>query len=279
MANSKKTKNRIYQQFYELAGRLFPEDRLTYSSLSGIVRKKWVLKKLAQMPKGNLLDCGCNIGRLSERWKKGTVYAVDIAYSLVSKGKRLYPEINFIQGDIQNLNFIRTESIENAMAIEVVEHLEHPEDFLKTLYQALKKKGQALITTPGYSSHRPVLEPLGIIQSFGIKEGTREKKYLHTAYKPDELAEMAKRAGFDIIEKGSFEYELRGWVKPFTLARRLFFWLSAKFFESSKLNWLFIQFIQHLEIDLFGCLDVFGFSRLLKKIFKEGRRSYLLIQK
>ncbi len=265
-----------YRNFYELAGKLYPEDRLTYSSLSGLVRKRWVLERLAAMPGGNLLDCGCNIGRLSSYWNKGPVFAIDIAYSLVGKGKRLYPAINFIQGDIQELKFIKPESIDNAIAIEVIEHLPRPEDFLNELYKAMKKGGMVLITTPGYSRHRPVFIPLGIIKSYGINKGPQGRHYLHTAYKPEELARLVENARFLVIEKGGFEFELRGWVKPIVILQRVFDCVSERFFPTSKLNHLFLQFLQTMEIDIFYILDVFFFSKFLKALFKEGRRTYLI---
>uniref|UniRef100_A0A7C4TB18 Class I SAM-dependent methyltransferase n=1 Tax=candidate division WOR-3 bacterium TaxID=2052148 RepID=A0A7C4TB18_UNCW3 len=268
-----------YREFYELAGKLYPEDNLTYSSLSGIIRKKWVTKKLKTLPGGNLLDCGCNIGRLAAAWTKGSVFAIDISYSLVLRGKKLYPEINFIQGDIQEIGFFKPNSIDNAIAIEVIEHLPRPEDFLKGLYRIMKKNGTLLITTPNYSRFRPKLVPLGIIQSFGVRKGTSGEKYLHTAYKPEELASLVESAGFVTLEKGSFEFELRGWVKPLVVMRRMFDWLSMKFFKESKLNITFIKFIQSLELNLFYILDVFNLVRFLKIFFKEGRRTYLLCKK
>ncbi|MEO0227560.1 MAG: methyltransferase domain-containing protein [candidate division WOR-3 bacterium] len=268
--------NKKYRMFYELAGRFYPEDKLTYSSLSGLVRKKWVSRKLASMPPGNLLDCGCNIGRLAAFWDKGPVFAIDIAYSLVAKGKNLYPKINFIQGDIQHLTFIKPESIDNAIAIEVIEHLPQPEAFLTGLYKAMKKGGMVLITTPGYSRHRPVFIPLGIIKSYGIDKGPQGKHYLHTAYKPEELARLAENAQFKVIEKGSFEFELRGWVKPLVILQRFFNGLSEKLFPVSRLNHLFLQFTQTMEIDIFYILDVFYFAKFLRTLFKEGRRTFIV---
>ncbi|MEO0162573.1 MAG: class I SAM-dependent methyltransferase, partial [candidate division WOR-3 bacterium] len=145
-----------YREFYERAGELYPEDKFTYSSLSGIMRKKWVTRKIAQLPPGNLLDCGCNIGRLAAEWKRGMVIGVDIAFALLKKGKNLYPDINFIQGDLMNLRFLKPNSIDNALAIEVIEHLPRVDDFLKELTKVLKTNGTVLVTTPSYSRKRPV---------------------------------------------------------------------------------------------------------------------------
>ncbi len=268
-----------YREFYELAGRCYPEDRLTYSSLSGIIRKKWVIKKLKELPSGNLLDCGCNIGRISAEWRKGEVFGVDIAYALLARGKEIYPHISFIQGDLQKIQFLKPNSIDNAIAIEVIEHLTDVDEFLNGIFNILKKDGMLLITTPSYSHKRPTMANLGVLRSFGIKKGVIGEQYLHTAYKPVELKIMLEKAGFTVLETGSFEFELRGWVKPFTLLNRIFESLSERFFPYSQLNRLFVDFLRRFELDTFYILNTFGLGWLLQKLFKEGRRAYVLAKK
>ncbi len=268
-----------YRVFYEIAGRCYPEDRLTYSSLSGIMRKKWVLNKLKELPPGNLLDCGCNIGRLSSEWNKGMVIGVDIAYSLLKKGKSNFPNINFVQGDLREIEFFKKDSIDNAIAIEVIEHLDRVSDFLDGLYNILKPGGMVLITTPSYSGKRPELLKLGVLKSFGIREGIDGEHYFHTAYKPEELQDMLMKSKFSVIEWGSFEFELRGWVKPFTILRNFFESIGDRLFPCSLLNIIIVEFLNRLEIDTFYILDTLGLGKLTKILFKEGRRSYVLAKK
>lgn len=268
-----------YREFYELAGRKYPEDRLTYSSLSGIIRKKWVIKKLEELPAGSLLDCGCNIGRISAEWKKGAVFGVDIAYSLLAQGKAMYPHINFIQGDLQKIQFCKPNSIDNVIVIEVIEHLVYVDDFLNGVFDILKKNGIILVTTPSYSYKRPIMVKLGVLRSYGVKKGVIGEEYLHTAYKPAELKIILEKAGFTVLESGSFEFELRGWVKPFTMLNRIFESLSEKFFPYSRLNRLFVDFLHRFELDTFYILNTFGLGWLLQKLFKEGRRAYVLAKK
>ncbi len=268
-----------YREFYERAGELYPEDKFTYSSLSGIMRKKWVTRKIAQLPPGNLLDCGCNIGRLAAEWKRGMVIGVDIAFALLKKGKNLYPDINFIQGDLMNLRFLKPNSIDNALAIEVIEHLPRVDDFLKELTKVLKTNGTVLVTTPSYSRKRPVFTKIGILKSFGIKEGVEGEYYLHTAYKPEELKSLLENAGFEVVEYGSFEFETRGWVKPFTLLNRFYEGLAERFFPCSRLNIFFMGLVNRIELNIFYILDTIGLSWFIKKFFKEGRRTYVLARK
>ncbi len=268
-----------YRKFYECVGQYYPEDEIVYATLSGLLRKKWIVSKMHTMPRGNLLDCGCNVGRLSSQWRGGTVYGIDIAFSVLRRGKGLYPEINLIQGDLRKINFIKQNSIDNAIAIEVLEHLDKPNEFLDGLYTVMKNGGLVLITVPCYTYFRPKYISLGVLQSFGVCEGTEGKLYLHTAYKPEELAQMATGCGFRIIEKGFFEYELRGWLKPLSIVVTIFELLSERFFPRSRLNYMVTKLIEGVRINLFYILETFSFSKLLRRVFKEGRRSYILIQK
>jgi 2-polyprenyl-3-methyl-5-hydroxy-6-metoxy-1,4-benzoquinol methylase len=268
-----------YRRFYECVGQCYPEDEIAYSTLSGILRKKWVLSKMPKMPRGNLLDCGCNVGRLSSQWKRGTVYGIDIAFSVLKRGKKLYHDSHFIQGDLRAIDFIKTDSIDNAIAIEVLEHLEKPYDFLNGLHKIMKVGGFVLITVPCYTYSRPKHISLGIMKSFGVLEGTDGQQYLHTAYKPEELVQMTTRCGFKVIEKGFFEFELRGWLKPLSVVVGVFELISEKFFPYSRLNYMVARLTEHVKINLFYIFDTFCLSKLLKSIFKEGKRSYVLVQK
>lgn len=268
-----------YRKFYESVGKHYPEDRIVYSTLSGLLRKKWILAKMKTMPPGNLLDCGCNVGRLSSDWEKGAVFGIDISLSVLQKGIKLFPKTNFIQGDLRKIEFAKPNSIDNAIACEVMEHIDKPIDFLKGLYGIIKKDGFVLITVPCYSYFRPRLVSLGIMKSFGVLKGTKGKLFLHTAYKHEELAKMTSDVGFKIIEKGYFEFELRGWLKLLTLVEQIFGLASERFFPDSRLNYMVARFIERLKINLFFIFETFGFSKLLKKFFKEGRRSYIIAKK
>ncbi|MGB7054662.1 MAG: methyltransferase domain-containing protein, partial [bacterium] len=173
----------------------------------------------------------------------------------------------------------RQGSFHNAIACEVVEHLDQPAAFFEHLYQVIKKGGHVLVTTPNFSHRRPNYVGLGILRSFGVTAGTSDENYLHTAYHPYELATMAKAAGFTVIERGSIEHELRGWLKPLTVIQETFNTLSRKFFPSSKLIQLFQSSINRIEINAFAILDTLFLSQILRCIFKQGRRSYILAKK
>jgi 2-polyprenyl-3-methyl-5-hydroxy-6-metoxy-1,4-benzoquinol methylase len=268
-----------YREFYETLGMKYPEDRIVYNTLSGILRKKWILDKLATMPAGNLLDCGCNIGTLSKEWRRGRVVGVDISLNLLRMGQKIAPHTDFVQADLRDLGMFKRESIDNAIACEVVEHLDKPNLFFDHLAGIIKKGGRVLITAPNFSRYRPTLVPLGIMESFGVTKGTTGTKYLHTAYKPGELAAMAGAAGFTVVEQGSFEHELRGWLKPASVLEKSLGILSTHFFPTSRLNRLIERAITRIEVNAYAILDMLFLSRILKHLFEQGRRSYIVAVK
>jgi 2-polyprenyl-3-methyl-5-hydroxy-6-metoxy-1,4-benzoquinol methylase len=268
-----------FRAFYEALGERYPEDQLVYQTLSGWIRKKWILHKQQTLPAGNLLDCGCNTGLLSKDWHSGSVFGIDLSYAVLHRGKVNAPQTSFVQADLRDLGMFKLDSFDNAIACEVVEHLDQPGMFFKHLYRVMKKSGHVLATTPNYSHKRPEKMELGILRSFGITTGTSGSTYLHTAYRPDELATLAQAAGFTIVEQGSFEHELRGWLKPLTVVQSTFNTLSRRFFPLSKLIQLYEGSINRTEINAFAILDTLSLSRILRRIFKQGRRSYILAKK
>lgn len=269
----------IYYTFYETVGAKYPEDDITYATISGLLRKKWITGTLQSFASGILLDCGCNVGRLSSGWRRGQIIGIDISYAVLHRGTQLFPKTDFIQGDLRAMRFIRDRTIDNAIACEVVEHLDAPDCFLKDLYRVLKPGSRALITVPGYT-HDPVCcIELGIMRSYGITTGTHGDRYLHHAYSHDELAALVQQAGFHILASGSFEIELRLWQKPLTILENIFYVISSRVFPRSRLNRLFQRSLDRLKINVFFVLDMFGLSWLLKKMFKQGRRLYMIITK
>jgi ubiquinone/menaquinone biosynthesis C-methylase UbiE len=118
-----------------------------YSSqnrLEKLVVKRFLknLKKLI-IPLGarNLLDVGCGEGFITDFICKSIrcpVTAVDIGDDVLKKARNDYPEISFIKGSAYKLPF-KDKSFEIVSAIEILEHLEHPENALREFKRVSKK--------------------------------------------------------------------------------------------------------------------------------------------
>lgn len=89
-----------------------------------------------------VLDVGCGEGftlsRLS-REKIGKTYeGIEVDDSAIELGKKLYPNLKFIKGDIYKLPF-KSNSFDLVVCTEVLEHLENPRKAYKELIRVSRK--------------------------------------------------------------------------------------------------------------------------------------------
>jgi len=68
-------------------------------------------------------------------------------------------------------------------------------------------------------------------------------------------------------------------LKPLNILEKLLGMLSVQFFPVSRFNQLIARAINLLEINAYTILETLFLSRILKHVFKQGRRSYILAEK
>jgi ubiquinone/menaquinone biosynthesis C-methylase UbiE len=96
----------------------------------------------------SVLDIGCGEGFISAEINRHfpdmKITAIDFDAEAVKKAQNLHGSgggggnIVFQRGDIYNLEF-QNNSFDIVLCLEVLEHLEHPEDALKEIYRVCKK--------------------------------------------------------------------------------------------------------------------------------------------
>lgn len=90
------------------------------------------------------LDVGCADGTFTkyylEKYPDTVGYGMDISIEALKLAKLNCPEGSFISRIPKGMNLIHCG--------EVLEHLEHPEDLIKQMYESLDPKGLLVITTP-----------------------------------------------------------------------------------------------------------------------------------
>lgn len=95
-----------------------------------------------------ILEYGCAYGSGSQVLKDYglRVIATDISKIAVERAKKIHPDIVFKVHDMQKL--FRAEKIfDYAIACDVIEHLEKPEQGIKNVYKILKPGGVAILST------------------------------------------------------------------------------------------------------------------------------------
>ena len=125
--------------------RIFKETKLDWFDRK---RWKWLLKRWKG---GNLIDMGClwseaPINALY-RFPDASVWGLDQANEAIKAMAERYPEIKYVQSDVYDTQF-PDKIFDYAVAGELIEHLERPQDFIKEAYRILKIGGILALSTP-----------------------------------------------------------------------------------------------------------------------------------
>ena len=191
--------------FYEQCGEKYPEEEIVYKTLRGRLRKRFVLRYLQSFT-GSLLEIGCNRGMYLQAYNNGPRFGIDLSSSVLSQAHTGKP-VSLAVADAEQLCF-HSKSFDNVLCSEVLEHCLHPEELFSGITEVLKTNGFALLTTPNYNKKRPGYVELGTLKAFDVDCGCGDS-YFHTAYKPQELIEMAGRAGLFVLDVGTLEKEVK----------------------------------------------------------------------
>ncbi len=159
------------------------------------------LAPLAPPPQFNLLDIGCGEGHLTAQLKKQcptiqTVYGIDMSLTACVKGKRLYPELEFIVGDAYSLPF-QDKSFDIVLLNNIWEHVPDPCRMLSAAAPLMKDDGIVLISTPNRYRFTNIVR----------KTLTGRCKLVSThhvtEYSQGQVEEQLEFMGFDVVEVAS----------------------------------------------------------------------------
>lgn len=148
--------------------------------------------KLAKYYKGGrFLDAGCFnsplIIELKRIYPTEEFIGVDKSRYVLDILQERHPEVRYVVGDINNLQF-KDEHFSYVVAAEILEHLEAPEKAVKELYRVLEKGGTLAVSVPDNE----------------IENGRVSPDHIWS-FNENELRELLEKAGFRQIEITKYE--------------------------------------------------------------------------
>ena len=117
-------------------------------------------------PGGLVLDVGCGVGQVVGRLQNAgfEAYGVDVSEPNIERAKKVCPRCQFYDG--KTLPF-PDQHFDRVGALNVLEHVEEPESFLRELVRVTKIGGRVVVSSPnflraiGFRDYHPKMRGLG----------------------------------------------------------------------------------------------------------------------
>jgi len=129
-----------------------------------------------QVPSGKVLDVGCGVGQVVARLQSAgfEAYGVDVSEPNIERAKTVCSRCQLYDG--KTVPFA-DQFFDSVGALNVLEHVEQPEDFLRELVRVTKIGGRVLVSSPnffrvfGFRDYHPKMR--------GVRNKWRNWKRLH----------------------------------------------------------------------------------------------------
>jgi ubiquinone/menaquinone biosynthesis C-methylase UbiE len=107
-------------------------------------------EQAAKHVKGKMLEIGCGVGKGLELFpdKIDHYTAVDKNTKLINFLQKRFPDYNFIDKFIPPLEGLEDNTFDTVVTLQVIEHIEDDNLFLREIHRVLKTGGKAVIATP-----------------------------------------------------------------------------------------------------------------------------------
>lgn len=230
--------------------------KLFYFILGLILLRNWHISRSLKRIRKQLndesviLDAGSGFGqyvyRMSRMNKKWKIKGIDINKDLVEDCRKFFAgtdsedRVEFETADLTGFN--EPGRYDLIIMIDVLEHIEDDLSVLVNLYNALKKNGLILISTPSDRGGSDVNEPMGI--SF-IGEHVRN------GYGVEEITKKLGKAGFVNI-RSKYTYG-----KPGNLSWRLSMKYPVRMLNKSSFFYFFLPVYYIVLSPLIAVLNIF----------------------
>lgn len=174
------------------------------------IKIRIVSQLLGDIEGKTVLDIGIGEGFFSRLClqKKAKTISLDFADPMIQYHKENNPDFTLVQADAQYLPF-KNESFDTVLALDVIEHLPSPPNFLNEVNRVLRKGGRLILTTPntGNIIEETLKMPFRVLSKF-LPIKMREKDVDHCTHMKEfsvrELRALLKTSNFKIRKFDTF---------------------------------------------------------------------------
>lgn len=159
------------------------------------------LSKMMEPVDGKILDIGCHSGLCTEKiisWTHPTeVHGIDLSAKAIEKARKRIKNGKFIVGDAEKLPYDRN-YFDAVYCIEMLEHVDFPDQVLRQIHRILKKGKYAVILIP---TDNLLFQVIWFI--WNIRHPVW--KHVHVqSFKGDALEKLSREIGFEVDKVKSF---------------------------------------------------------------------------
>lgn len=168
------------------------------------------LSKIIIPVKGKILDVGCHGGLFTQKvleWTNaGEVFGVDISPKAIERAKKRIKKGHFMVEDAQKLSF-PSDFFDAVFCLEMIEHVDYPEEVIKEIYRVMKKGGYGVILIP---SENLLFKIVWFLWNLYYPVW----KHVHVQnFRGNILENMLKREGFKILYTKTFNLNMLKLIK------------------------------------------------------------------
>jgi 2-polyprenyl-3-methyl-5-hydroxy-6-metoxy-1,4-benzoquinol methylase len=113
-------------------------------------RLSFAYYEAAKQIKGDMLEVGSGAGRGIPIFKPhcASYTAIDKNDKLIAHLSQKHPDCQFINRRIPPFEGVKDNSFDSLVTLQVIEHIEDDEQFVREIHRVLRPKGKAIISTP-----------------------------------------------------------------------------------------------------------------------------------
>jgi SAM-dependent methyltransferase len=143
----------------------------------------------------SILDLGCGVGDIIASLKPSRGVGIDISDAMTSEAKRLYPEYEFITGDIENSEIIENISgtFDYILLSDTIGYLADCQSTLTLLHKLCKRETRIIVSYYSYL-WEPVLKLAELLK---LKMPQRELNFLTS----DDLINLMSLSDFEVVKR------------------------------------------------------------------------------